>query len=76
MSEVSNTESSEIPSNTTPTLSLNDLNIMLQIIETVTKRGAWKPDELSSVGAVYDRITTFVNAANAAKNDETNDSTT
>lgn len=74
MSEVSNTESSEIPP-TTPTLSLNDLTIMLQIIETVTKRGAWKPDELSSVGALYDRITTFINAANAAKNDETNDST-
>lgn len=74
MSEVSNTESSEIPPNT-PTLSLNDLTIMLQIIETVTKRGAWKPDELSSVGALYDRITTFINAANAAKNDETNDST-
>ena len=49
---------------------------MLQIIETVTKRGAWKPDELSSVGALYDRITTFINAANVAKNDESSDSTT
>jgi hypothetical protein len=75
MSEVSNNESSEIPPST-PTLSLNDLTIMLQIIETVTKRGAWKPDELSSVGALYDRITTFINAANVAKNDESSDSTT
>jgi len=50
-----------------PSLTLQDLTTMIQVLETGTQRGAWKPGELSSVGLLYDRITAFVNAARLAK---------
>lgn len=65
MSEVSNTTSEEQPDRRT-TLTLQDLNLMIQIIDTGTQRGAWKTDELSSVGGLYDRISKFLEAANTA----------
>ena len=67
MSEVSNTPQDERPAaEKRTTLTLQDLGLMVQIIETGTQRGAWKPDELSSVGGLYDRITKFLEAANQA----------
>lgn len=66
MSEVSTAqpeESTESAEKRT-TLTLQDLALMVQIIETGTQRGTWKPDELSSVGTLYDRITKFLEMAN------------
>ena len=65
MSEVSNTAPEEQQDRRT-TLTLQDLNLMVQIIDTGTQRGAWKTDELSSVGGLYDRISKFLTAANTA----------
>lgn len=50
-----------------PSLTLQDLNMVIQILETGSQRGAWKADELSTVGGVYDRISAFLNVANAAQ---------
>jgi hypothetical protein len=50
-----------------PSLTLQDLNLVVEILETGAQRGAWKADELSTVGGVYDRISAFLNVANAAQ---------
>lgn len=46
-----------------PTLSLNDLGVLANIINLATTRGAFKANELSSVGAAYDKLNFFLTAA-------------
>jgi len=41
-------------------ISLNDLQLVKQIIDLATERGAFRGNELSQVGAVYDRLTKFL----------------
>jgi hypothetical protein len=50
-----------------PSLTLQDLTTVIEILETGSQRGAWKADELSTIGGVYDRISAFLNVANAAQ---------
>lgn len=47
------------------TLSLNDLGVLANIINLATTRGAFKANELSSVGAAYDKLNFFLTAAQA-----------
>lgn len=64
MSEVSNTEADDTTAPAEkPNLTLQDLTLMMQVLQVGTTRGAWKADELSSVGGLYDRITAFLGAA-------------
>jgi hypothetical protein len=44
----------------TPQLSVSDLQLVLNLIELTSQRGVFKGAELSAVGALYDRISTFV----------------
>ena len=44
-------------------VSINDIATLLQIIEVCAQRGAFRAEELSSVGAVYDKVKTFIAAA-------------
>jgi hypothetical protein len=46
-----------------PGLQLSDLKTMLGIIEVINQRGAFKADELMAVGALYNRLASFVNSA-------------
>ena len=46
-------------------LNLNDLIAMKNLIEVVTQRGVFKANELSSVGVLFDKINTFLEAAQA-----------
>jgi len=41
-------------------LTLADLASIQNIIEAATTRGAFKANELSQVGAVYDKLSTFL----------------
>jgi hypothetical protein len=43
-----------------PQLSISDLQLVLNLIELTSQRGVFKGAELSAVGALYDRINTFV----------------
>lgn len=43
-----------------PQLTLADLVSALQVISAATNRGAFKANELSTVGGVYDRISAYV----------------
>jgi len=50
---------------TQPSLTVNDLTLTLQIIQVATSRGAFKADELSAIGGVYDRIFKFLESSGA-----------
>lgn len=67
MSEVNSTTSEqpavESAATERPTLTLQDLTQMIQILEVGSTRGAWKAGELSSVGQLYDRLAAFLDAA-------------
>ena len=48
-----------------PDLNLNDLAAIRNLIEVVTQRGVFKANELTSAGTLYDKLTAFLNAAQA-----------
>jgi hypothetical protein len=45
-----------------PELNIVDLQNLRAVVETAVKRGAFNANELTAVGSVYDRISTFLNA--------------
>lgn len=51
--------------NTQPTLDLNDLNILREVVAQCAVRGAFKPEEFSAIGRVYDRLVAFLEASSA-----------
>lgn len=70
MSEISSTQPETAPATgaeqAKPNLTLQDLTMMVQVLQAGTTRGAWRADELSSIGGLYDRITAFLTAAGVA----------
>lgn len=48
-----------------PSLALSDLVLLLNLIRVISERGAIKADELSAVGAVYDKLFKFLEASGA-----------
>lgn len=44
-------------------LTLNDLKLMAQIIKVVSARGAIQADEMSAVGTLYNKLASFIKAA-------------
>ncbi len=53
------------PSPEQPSLALSDLVLLLNLIRVTSERGAIKADELSAVGAVYDKLFKFLEASGA-----------
>ena len=53
-----------------PELNINDLVAMRNLIDVVTQRGAFKANELSAVGVLFDKLNTFVTAAEAAQKEQ------
>lgn len=45
---------------TTQSIGIQDIAFLIQIVETVAQRGAFKAEEMSSVGAVYDKVKSFI----------------
>ena len=52
------TEQTQAPA--TPDLTVNDLQALKTIIDVCTQRGAFRANELASVGAVFNRLTAFL----------------
>ena len=48
-----------------PKLSLNDLNLMANIINVCSKRGAFNASELKVTGELFDKLSSFLEAVNA-----------
>lgn len=49
----------------TPSISLSDLVLVLNLIRVTTERGAIKAEEMSAVGTVYDKLVKFLQASGA-----------
>jgi hypothetical protein len=47
---------------TAPQLSIQDLQNLRAVIDLAVRRGAFGASEVSSVGQVFDRLNTFLNA--------------
>ena len=58
-----------------PNLSLQDLLLVVQIVQIATQRGAFRAEELSNIGGLYDRLVTFLNATGAIKPAEQGEAT-
>lgn len=58
-------ETTQQPEAQKPSLGLADLVTIAKIIQLATARGAWKPEELSTVGGTYDKLLAFLEAAGA-----------
>ena len=53
-----------------PELTLTDLANLRSVVEVAVRRGAFAANEVSAVGATYDKINAFLNAAMPAKTEE------
>jgi hypothetical protein len=49
----------------TTELTITDLNALKQIIDVASGRGAFKPNEMMTVGQTYNKLETFLNAVAA-----------
>jgi len=45
-----------------PQLSINDLQNLRSVVDMAVRRGAFSANEISAVGATYDRVNAFLNA--------------
>jgi hypothetical protein len=53
---------SDVTQQPAPELGVQDLQVVLQVIELASTRGAFKGGELSAVGQIFDKINNFVTA--------------
>jgi len=60
---MTDTTKEESPASEAPNLTLQDLTLVVQLLQVGAQRGAWKADELSTVGALYDKLVVFLTAA-------------
>ena len=52
-------------------ISLNDLQVLSNIVDLATQRGAFRGNELSQVGQVFDKLSTFLAQVAAAQAEQT-----
>jgi hypothetical protein len=57
----------ELPAAPAANLSLQDLLLVAQTIQVVAQRGVFRAEEMSNIGALYDRIIAFLTASGALK---------
>jgi len=67
--EVAAADEDQTASQDTPveSISLQDLQVLSNIVDLATQRGAFRGNELSQVGAVFDKLTTFLQQVAAAQ---------
>lgn len=54
-----------------PDLTVQDLTAMKSIIDVASTRGAFKPNEMTTVGTVYSKLEAFLNAVQAQQEAKT-----
>ena len=62
------TEQQQAPA---PDLTVQDLTAMKSIIDVASTRGAFKPNEMTTVGTVYSKLEAFLNAVQAQQEAQT-----
>ena len=55
-------------------LQLSDLLLCMQAIQLASTRGAFRAEEFTQIGGVFDRVTAFLKASGAIKAPETSES--
>lgn len=67
MSDENKTEAQKSATETAPApdLTVQDLTAMKSIIDVASSRGAFKPNEMTTVGTVYSKLEAFLNAVQA-----------
>ena len=58
-------EQSAAPQQQVPSLTLQDLVLVAQIIQLTSQRGAFKAEELADVGGLYNKLVIFLQASGA-----------
>jgi len=61
--------------NPAPQLTVQDLVTLRSCIELGSQRGAWRANELTAVGAVYEKLSAFLQTLLPPKDAETDEST-
>ncbi len=51
-----------------PDLTIQDLTAMKSVIDVASQRGAFKPNEMTTVGTVYTKLEAFLNAVAEQQN--------
>lgn len=46
-------------------LTVQDLSALKQVIDVASQRGAFRPNEMMTVGQIYTKLETFLNAVSA-----------
>jgi hypothetical protein len=59
--------SDQIPQSEAPNLGIQDLVQVVKIIQVCSQRGAIQANEMSQVGALYDRLLSFLEANGAVE---------
>jgi hypothetical protein len=67
MSEDAQAPAEEQQEVSAPSLGVNDLKLMANIIEVVSNRGAIKANEMQAVGVLYNNLMTFLVANGAVE---------
>jgi hypothetical protein len=59
--KVQETETANVEAGATPeSISLQDLQVLLQIVDLASSRGAFRGAELTQVGAIFDKLNAFL----------------
>lgn len=72
MSEDKKAKTAEVtaPEGTSPTeLSVNDLAVLKQVIDVASQRGAFRPNEMMTVGSIYNKLETFLGSVQETQGD-------
>lgn len=72
--QVTQEEVSEVAQEQAAQLQLSDLLLCMQAIQLATTRGAFRAEEFTQIGGVFDRVTAFLRASGAIKSPETSES--
>ena len=71
MSDENKTEAPATEQAPAPDLTVQDLTAMKSIIDVASTRGAFKPNEMTTVGTVYSKLEAFLNAGQAQQEAQT-----
>ena len=63
--EVENASSTEAAGESGAELTVQDLSAIKQIIDVASQRGAFRPNEMMTVGQTYSKLETFLSAVSA-----------
>ena len=63
--QVEQTATPPAPQQEQPSLNLQDLILVAQIIQVSSQRGAFKADELANVGTLYNKLIAFLQSTGA-----------